>query len=401
MTRPHSDSIIERGANSTRIEEGRITNVNMARWTIDARTRESQRTYYDIKWSSPYLHFNSGEGINFMPEVGAKVMVCRPASSDPFVMCFVTPHEESARQADETGAVPPVDNHPTGNEGSVDDDGDAGTGPANVTFRAGRPALQQGDIHLSTRDGNQIWLHRGGVVEIGSTAISKRLYIPLLNFIRDSCENYELLTAGGTLSWTVERNDQNSDDEAMAILSIVGRNAAQDTNASVMLQMGHVDDTKKLRLVVAPKNINPQTLEVSGSAVYTLDVDEEGTVVEGVKKDWNLTVEGEVTWDVTGSVTYTYGSNVTETISGNQETTVTGNHTLDAASSTERLSGGKSIDSSDINLGGTAVMKVVIASTALISYIQTHKHTAFGVLTSPPDMQIPALAYSAKKVKAQ
>jgi hypothetical protein len=390
MTRRFQESIIEHGPNPTRVEEGRVINVNMKRWTLDVRTRESQRTYYDIKWSSPYLHFAEGEGINFMPEVGAKVMVCRPATSDPFVLCFVTPFERLARQPDESGETPEAESYAT----------DGTSQNADVSYRAGRPYLQQGDIHISTRDGNAIWLRRGGIVEIGSTAVAKRLYIPLLNYLRDVCENYDLQTAGGHMSWTVTRSDVDPEDEATAVLTYLSRNTAQDSNGTVVLQIGHVDDTKRLRLSIAPNSIDPQTLEVSGSAVYTLDIDEEGTVTETTEKDYDLTVSGEVSWEVSGSATFQYSSDVSETVSGDKSITISGDHSLSAGSSTESMSN-KTIDSSDINLGGSASKKVVIATNSLIGFISGHTHDVYGSVTGTPKNILMPAQYTANKVKAE
>ncbi len=393
MTRRFRESIAEHGPNPVRIEEGRIINVNMKRWTADVRTRESQRTYFDVQWSSPYFHFAGGEGIFFMPEVGAKVKVCRPSDTDPFIMCFVTPFERSARQADETGEVPPSSN-PTSTE--------AEESSSDVTYRAGRPYLQQGDIMLKTRDGNAIWLRRGGVVEIGSTKISKRLYIPILNYIRDICENYSMWTAGGLLSWVVTRSDTNPEDEATAVLTVAARNVAQDEKASALIRIGHVDDTNRLRVVIAPRNIDARTFEVSGDAVYSLDIDQDGNVTEAVKKDVDYTVEGDLTWNITGSATFNHDGDVEHQIGGGLTVDVGGEHSLEASSSTERISGSKTIDCSSIKLGGAgATTPMMLANLAIITFISGHTHPVNGPNTGPPTGAPPPNSYQAQKVRGQ
>jgi hypothetical protein len=392
MTRAFRETMIERGDNPVRVEEGRIINVNMKRWTADVRTNE--RVYLDIPWANPYLHFAAGEGITFMPEVGAKVKVCRPSESDPFIMCFITPFERSARQSDDTDETPQVGTHSTQPSADV--------GGADVTYRAGRPNLQQGDILLRTRDGNAIWLRRGGVVEIGSTKISKRLYIPLLNYIRDICENYSLWSGGGVLTWTVTRSDTSPSDEANAVLSIAARNAAQDEQASVLLRIGHVDDSTRLRLVIAPTAINTRTFEVTEDAVYTLDVDSEGNVDETVKKDVNYTVSGELDWNVTGAASFRFSSDVNEEISGGLSTRVSGDHSFEASSSTERVGNSKIIDCSSIQLGGAgAVTPVVLATKLLMQYIVGHTHPVTGPATGPPTPTLPPSAFQATKVRGQ
>lgn len=392
MPRASRDSIIERGANRVRIEEGRILNVNMRRWTADVRTRESQRTYLDIQWSNPYFHFAGGEGIFFMPEVGAKVKVCRPSSSDPFIMCFTTTFERGARQPDASGETPPVPEHTT--------DPAADTGNDSVTFRSGRPYLQQGDIMMRTRDRNHVWLRRGGIIEVASTALSKRLYIPLLNYIRDICENYSLWTAGGALTWNVERSDTDPDDEARATLSVVARQNAQDEFATAMVRVGHVDDTKRLRLVIAPQAINTRTFEVTGEAAYTLEIDEEGTIDSVTQKDHNHEVKGDLDWRVEGSADYRYEGGLTEEITGDHTVRVSGNHSMEASSSTERLSSGKVIEAASVDLGAQGGKYVVIATQALMAFMAGHTHPVVGSATGIPNPSLPPSAFTATRVKA-
>jgi len=392
MPRAARDSIVERGANRVRIEEGRILNVNMRRWTADVRTRESQRTYLDVQWSNPYFHFAGGEGIFFMPEVGAKVMVCRPSSSDPFIMAFTTTFERGARQPDDTGDTPAVSEHST--DPAPDEGNDS------VTFRSGRPYLQQGDIMLRTRDKNHIWLRRGGVLEVASTALSKRLYIPLLNYIRDICENYSMWTAGGALSWTVERSDTDPDDEARAVLSIAARQNAQDELASVSVQIGHVDDTKRMRVVIAPQAINTRTFEVTGEASYTLDIDEEGTVESFAKKDDKREIQGELEWQIRGQSTYRYSGGLTEEITGDHNVSVSGNHTMEASSSTERCSAGKVIEAASVDLGAQGGRQVVVATEAFMAFMAGHTHPVSGSATGIPVPSLPPIAFTSKRVKA-
>ena len=387
MTRRHADSVIERGPNPVRIEEGRISNVNMARWTADVRTRESQRTYYDLTWSSPYLHFHSGEGISFMPEVGAKVMVCKPCYSDPFIMSFVTPSERYTRQE---GSTNTTTSDTTSEEAGTD-----------VTYRAGRPRLQQGDLLLSTRDGNRIWLRRGGVVEIGSTRIAKRFYIPLLNYIRDVCENYDLWSAGGTMRWTVTRSDEDPDDLAYGVLSIAAKNAAQDAMATVGLKIGHVDDTSRLRISVAPGGVSPNDGDVT-SAVYTLEVDDEGSRSEDVGKNADLTVAENLTWTVTGSGVLTFGDGLTMSVSGDHVVAVNGAHSLTADSSVERISGQKVIDSSDVIIGGPSARDgFVLATLAFAQFVSGHTHEILGSSTGPPTPGLMEPQYKSNHVKGR
>lgn len=261
--------------------------------------------------------------------------------------------------------------------------------------------MEQGDIHISTRDGNAIWLHRGGVVEIGSTAITKRFYIPLLNTIRDVCENYELLSLGGEMSWSVQRDDRNASGDAEATFTLASRNFAQDEFASVFLQTGHVDDTNRFKLVVAPNIINPRTGEVDGEAVYTMEIDEEGNLDVFVKKKATIEIEDELDLTVGADANLNFGSNLNETVGGNQDINVSGNHDLRASSSTERLSGTKTIDAQQIKCGASAMYPVLILSPSTVSWLVNHKHPVVGANTGPAVSAITPNMMAARKTMAE
>lgn len=372
MVQQVENSIVASGLDVVIIEEGRVVNVNMARWTADVRSEVNQSEFLDLQWGNPYLHFTNGEGIFAMPEVGAKCMVCRPSDSPPFIMCFVTTFERnmSASEEESQGGRYLSEGEEPANE--------------NISFAAGRPKLQQGDIMLRGRDGNQIWLRRGGVVEIGSTHISKRIYIPLLNYIRDFCENYSLQTFGGDLSWTVKRVDDDPDGEAKAVLNVVAKQAAQDEKASVALRMGTVSEEDLFDLTVAPTSINMETLEVDGGPLYQMKIDNEGSVTITTEKDATITVEGDLSKTVEGSATYSYQGGHTVDVSGDQETSVSGAHKLTASSSEENISGGKTVTASSIELGGSGSQPICLFP-ALNAWLASHAHpTTGGPPTSPP-----------------
>jgi hypothetical protein len=261
--------------------------------------------------------------------------------------------------------------------------------------------MEQGDIMLRTRDGNHVWLHRGGVVEIGSTPIARRFYIPLLNYIRDVCENYEMRSLAGEMSWQVSRSDQNATGNAEAVFTLASRNYAQDEFASVFLQIGHVDDSNRLRLVIAPNVVNPVSGEVDGDAVYELTISSEGEVNVSVSGNQNVQIQGDLSETVDGEVTQSYNSDHGQNVGGNQTISVSGDHKLEASSSTERLSGGKTIDAQSIKAGGTATTPVVILSAALMAYIQFHTHPSPAGPTGPPNGPPPSNAITAGKLKAE
>lgn len=372
MPKPFKESLIERGSNATNIEEGRIFNVDIKRWTVDVMTGDSQKVLLDIRWSNAYLHFAGGEGIFCMPEVGAKVMVCSPADGSSFVLSFVAPHERLDAQPGDDAVDPTA--------GNVEEE----EGKSNVSFRAGRPDLQQGDIMIRTRDGNGIWFRRGGIVEISSTPIAKRVYIPILNYIRDLCENYDLLTAGGNLSWTVARSDESPSGDATALLNILARNNAQDEFGSVAVQIGHVDDTNRLKITVAPNVINPIDLSVTAGEVFTLEINDSGAINSTVADSCTMEIGGDLSLTVTGSATQTFSGGLTQEVTGDIAVTASGNHTLDAVESKESLSAGKVIDAPSIKLGSQGAAKHLLLAEAMLPWILTHTHSHPMAPTGPP-----------------
>lgn len=391
MSRQHQDSIVESGLNHVILETARVINVNMRRWTIDARTVTSQSTFFDVQVGAPYLHFHSGEGMYAMPEVGAKCIVARPSDGPPFVLCFVTAFERAQSSTEE-----PV-------EPDQSEDGD---NPA-TNFSAGRPQLQQGDLMLRTRDGNRVYLRRGGVVEIGATEIAKRYYIPLMHYIRDVCENYEMITPGGDMSWKVSRQALTTqapesstpvDRDVEVQFTLTGRNYAQDAHATVAMRIGHVDDEARLKLLIAGNAIDPSTLEVTGTEAFSLTINEDGEIEMSNDKDVSLDINGKITLNATSDIEISSGGDIEHTASGDYKVTAN-SHELRATTSRERISGAKTIESPMIKLGGDgAIWPVAIMTPQFIFWLANHTHPSSG---SPPQPTfVPAIG-QATKVKAQ
>lgn len=393
MPRSQETSSVQSGLNTVVIEEGRIINVDMVHYTADVMTKNSQRQLVDLQWASPYFHFAKGEGLSVMPEVGARVQICMPSDSTPFILCFVTTFErETTNTPDNTGDA---------NASLQPDDTESEGTPHEITYRSGRPKMEQGDITLRTRDGNSIWLHRGGVIEIGATPIAKRYYIPLLNYIRDVCENYEMKSLAGEMSWHVSRADQNPAGNAEATFTLASRNFSQDEFATVFLQIGHVDDANRLRLAIAPNVINPVSGEVEDGAAFELTINESGDISITTQGDKTVSIEGELSETVSGSVTQEYSSNHSQTVGGNQTISVSGTHELEASSSTERLSGGKTFDAQSIKAGAGATFPVVIMSPAMMAYIMFHTHPTPAGPSQPPNGPPPTDAITSRKLKAE
>lgn len=172
------------GSDPAYISQAKVIGVNMANWTVDVYTTYDKHRYMDVQVGSPYLHYNNGEGIFVMPELGAQCLVAVPGdTTGPVVLTFTTPHEVRAA---------------------------TDTDPGGVTFAGGRPPGKPGDIYLRTRDGNFITLHRGGVLQIGATEVAQRIYIPIGNYITDISENYNHHNASGSITWGIQEGPSTS-----------------------------------------------------------------------------------------------------------------------------------------------------------------------------------------------
>lgn len=202
------------GSDAAIMSQAKVIGVNMANWTVDVYTTYDKHKYLDVQVGSPYLHYNNGEGIFVMPELGAQCLVGIPGdTTGPVVLTFTTPHETVA--ASDTEAQ-------------------------RVTFAAGRPPAKPGDIMLRTRDGNFITLHRGGVLQIGATEVAQRIYIPVGNYITDISENYNHYNASGSITWGIQEGP--SVENIPSRFTQTFRVHANDEFADVRVSCGKVLD---------------------------------------------------------------------------------------------------------------------------------------------------------------
>lgn len=242
------------------VERARVVNVNIRDYTVDVKTEFSFKNRFDIPIMTPYCHQSQGEGTNFLPEVGAVCWICTPSEDgrDAFVLGFT--------MVDEGGS-----------------------------YRGGRVLLNPGDIHYSTRDGNFFALRRGGVVQIGSTAVCQRVFLPIRNIIQDFAENYELHTPGGDLTWQTARKDEDSDGHQMCLFTLSTKEFADDPNEKTVaiLKIGsHGQGTDTI--------LSMLTRDKGGGIIQTmLEVNKAGQFDLKVKK-LELTVEGDLSAIVTG-----------------------------------------------------------------------------------------------------
>lgn len=294
------------------IHEARVIDINLRNWTVDVRTQFDQKFFPNVQVASPYMHPNRGEGMYVMPDINAKCFICIPSDGPPpFVLAFIMPTE----QRDE-GAGEQVE-------------GTSGTG--SLTYQGGRPRPKPGDIYLKGRDGQFVVLHRGGVLQVGSTELAQRIYIPLGNIITDISQNYEHHNSGGTINWGI--SSSSTDDSPETNFSQTFRLMANDEKADVRLALGTVkqptpepagdageqsrnaefglgqgdDNPIVYELTLAPQGFeadtgSPSSAKNATNLKFTFDktgnafLRAEGNVNLRVKKKLNLAVDDEVTF---------------------------------------------------------------------------------------------------------
>jgi hypothetical protein len=127
------------------------------------------RQISNVTWMNPLIT-PSGSGMYVVPKEGTKVVVCFTKKGQPIILGYLTPT-------------------------SITGD-----------FSLGRQPMPGGSMVIETDYGNKILVQEGGIIQIQSTPVCKRTYIPGQDMIRDFCRNYFLTTSGGQMSWTESRD---------------------------------------------------------------------------------------------------------------------------------------------------------------------------------------------------
>jgi hypothetical protein len=233
------------------IQRGMVVDVDPINYTVDVRTSGTYEYHEACPYASPYCHPIGGEGIDFMPEQGSIVYLCHGSEPErlPFVIGWIMPED------------------------------------SNGSSRGNRKRLNRGDIRLGTRDGCEMWMHRGGVLEIGSGQMPRRMYIPTLNTIRDYCLNYELYFVGGEDKYLVKRGETSQDAQAEVIHEKSLRRHTSDKLASVEIREGKVSDT-----VVLETSVFDVLAADRRELKIRLQMHKDGRVDWDVQDSWSLIV---------------------------------------------------------------------------------------------------------------
>lgn len=343
----------QEGNDAATIIHGRVLNVNMVNWTVDVISQFDRHYYFDVQVGSAYLHYNNGEGIYCMPEVGAVVMLCVPSdSSPPYVCAFVAPMEvangDGKFNNPDNSVVTTQQGTQEANTSDVaDDDAPAGTRSrggavsnpkADASFAAGRPTANPGDIIMRTRDGNFIALRRGGVIEIGATELAQRLFIPIGNKIIDVSEEYEHDNVGGTEWWGLQEGPSITNEAAQKMETY--RLLANDQYADLRIAKSNVFNPipepagsggadavagfNETNNALSNKVTNPVVYEVvlarQGFRTRTGEIVDKSTI-SSVKLKFFFDLNGNIFLRAEGSAYFAFAGKVTVAITGPLELT--------------------------------------------------------------------------------
>jgi len=350
-----------------RCEEAVVTKVQPSNFTVTVETIHTNKTLEDVHLSLPYHHPENGEGFFWMPEVGALVWLAFASdNTPPFVLGF--------RSA--PGSV-------SGGDRPLRTDGDDEGSTTDVTYRSGRPELQPGDMCLLGRDGNFIILRRGGVLQLGATPLAQRVFVPILNFVKDYAENYSMDVLGGDLRWLVERQESDASGQAPCEWRMHVLGYAQDQKATVRVRHMALAapgdaDRSAWDVVVSANGIDKDTGEVTG-AVYSMLVTTQGDKTE-VMASRTTTINGDDDLRITGSRSVEVG----------------GNDTLDVTGSLHLAAGRDAIlEGARVLVGGTDAAQRAVLGDMLVTWLSSQvwpvQTVGTAVVASPSPAAIAAL----------
>lgn len=318
------------------IEKARVLDVDTRYWILSVATEFTRKPLTGVPFSSPYQHFVNGEGVYFMPEVGSLVWLCTPSDgSMPFVIAWA----------------------------SASSEGD---------YRANKMDLNPGDMYLGTRDENFIFLRRGGVVQIGATPLAQRIFLPVDNTIRDFCQNYELHTLGGDLTWTVDIPEKTPNGTRPTTFKLSARQYADDEGPVATLEIGSHDGDPNAILSLVLKSSGD-----GGDSVITMKMTKAGEVSWTAKGRVAWEFEDEFTMDVTGNAT----------ITSKKTTKVVGDTSVEIEGGLVKITGKKG----PVTITGVPIVNVgpqlavggaiggggapaMRASPATLTWLMTHRH---------------------------
>lgn len=215
------------------------------------------------KFAVPVLGQDRGGGLNFMPVPESFCYVAIPGDgTGSFILGFTE-----------------IEN-PDENQGSDTTDSD------DPSYAGERPRLEPGDIALTTKDGNFIYVRRGGIVQIGASQLAQRIYIPVENIVRDYYQRYHGFSPIGEMIWehSLVTEDALNDGDISAIVKFSCKEKIQDASNSVEVRVGHLGP-ELLDATINSNLLQEGNPDKIGDEAYTGDGDEEHVIGNGRKVD--------------------------------------------------------------------------------------------------------------------
>jgi len=150
--------------------------------TYGSDTRVRGGDYYDVQWLSPYVTAG-GEEMSYVPRIGS-LGICVFLDNVPWIVGFLNATTSSS------------------DDKTVDAEDDKTVVEGGGSAGQGKEELEAGDFIIRSDVGSKFVLRAGGVIQLESTPLCKRDYIPLNHVIKDTCANYEFSCEAGAESWS-------------------------------------------------------------------------------------------------------------------------------------------------------------------------------------------------------
>jgi hypothetical protein len=176
---------------------------------MTVRAKVGEKVLYQMPIPGDYMHPSGGEGNYFIPEVGAYVWACQSSEVDrrAFVIKYTSPADDSA------------------------------------SHRAGRFPLSPGSHNITTRDGNGLRVHRGGITEIFGSPLSKTVYAEADDSVTTYAENLRTEVHGGYFRWEIAMAEEDPDGKLGSLISLGAKEFADDELPIFKVQVGGQIDT--------------------------------------------------------------------------------------------------------------------------------------------------------------
>ncbi len=213
----------EEAARPGRLELCEVTDVDTTEFTVNVMGVYTHKPHAEMPFASLYCHPDHGGGVYVMPEVGSYAYVFTSADGTSMLMGFVTNPQSSEGEVFDKNGTPTLI--------------ESSKGPDFSGFRLD---MEPGDIALATKDGNRVVLRRGGIVQIASTGIAQRMYIPVGNIIRDYFERYQARSPQGRIEWGHATILEEADDTVAVLIEYDLKESIEDSHHAVEVRVGQL-----------------------------------------------------------------------------------------------------------------------------------------------------------------